>query len=897
MPLFTRARAGLIALFRRDRVDHELDDELRDFVERATEQERQQGISPEAAARAARLQLGMTESVKDYVRDVGWESVCDAAWQDARYAVRSLRKSPGFTAVVALTLALGIGGTTAIFSLLDATILRSLPVGHPEQLVLVRAGGLYPVYRAFRARTDLFQDLFATSGIKVLDVEVQGAARERTNVSLVSASYFSTLDVPATLGRTFTDNDDSAPGQHPIAVASDGYWQRRFARDPAILNRVIRINNTAVTIVGVAPQGFFGEEVGVAPDLWVPLSMWGQVVPGPNLLESPGTGWLRMIGRVQPGVRPSGPQPILTRTFQEVVTGIVGPKAPDDVRRDIANAGVTLEPAARGVSSLRAQFARPLQLLMGGVVVVLLIACANITSLLLARAQVRRREIDLRVALGVSRGRLVRQLLTESFVLAALGGALGIVCASWLREGVVRLISPDGSRIPLSAATDARLLGFAIVVTSVAALLFGLAPAWHSTRSGVGGALVTRQQGGVGRRRLNAALVVAQMTMSFVLLTGAGLFLRTVANLRGVDLGFWPDRLLVVDINPSAAGYAGDRALVLARRMLDRMHAIPGVSAVSLSEHGVLTGTDNGSNLMHPEGFVAGAEGYPHAQWDVVGPRYFSTLGIGLVTGRDFTDYDDAAAPRVVAINEAMARRFFSGSSPVGRRLVWGGGENAQRLEIVAVVRDVRRNGPRDAPQLRFYLPYFQLSVVRSNWMVGSTRYLIRTAVDPSAVAGALRRLVPEEDPRLSITSLEAGGDLVGRTLLQERLLATLLAAFGILAIGLACLGVYGLIAYQVLQRTSEIGIRMALGSPRAAVLWTMLRPAVLWVVIGIAAGVPLALAAGRTAQSQLFGLTAADPRVLTVAVVVMSTLGLLAALIPARRATRIDPLVALRAE
>jgi predicted permease len=896
MPLFTRARAGLIALFRRDRVDQELDDELRDFVERAAEQERQRGISPEAAARAARLQLGMTDSVKDYVRDVGWESLIDAAWQDARYAVRSLRKSPGFTAVVALTLALGIGGTTAIFSLLDATILRSLPVGHPEQLVLVRAGGLYPVYQAFRARTDLFQDLLATSGIKVLDVEVQGAARERTNVSLVSASYFSTLDVPATLGRTFT-NDDSAPEQHSIAVASDGYWQRRFARDPAILNRVIRINNTAVTIVGVAPQGFFGEEVGVAPDLWVPLSMWGQVVPGRNLLESPGTAWLRMIGRVQPGVRPSGPQPILTRTFQEVMIGIFGPKAPDDVRRDIANASVTLEPAARGVSSLRTQFARPLQLVMGGAVVVLLIACANIASLLLARAQGRKREIDLRVALGVSRGRLLRQLLTESLVLAALGGAMGIVCASWLREGVARLISPDGSRIPLSAATDARLLGFAIVVTSVAALLFGLAPAWHSTRSRVGASLVTRQQGGMGSRRLNAALVVAQMTMSLVLLTGAGLFLCTVANLRGVDLGFSPERLLVVDINPSAAGYAGDRALVLARRMLDRMHAIPGVSAVSLSEHGVLTGTDNGTNLMHPEGLAAGAEGYPHAQWDVVGPRYFSTLGTGVVDGRDFTEHDDGAAPRVVAINEAMARRFFSGLSPVGRRLIWGSGANAQRLEIVAVVRDVRRNGPRDAPQLRFYLPYFQLPVVRSNWMVGSTRYLIRAAVDPSAVAGALRRLVPEEDPRLSITSLEAGGDLVSRTLLQERMLASLLAAFGILAIGLACLGVYGLIAYHVHQRTSEIGIRMALGSPRASVLWTMLRPAVLWIVIGIAAGVPLALAAGRAAHSQLFGLSAADPRVLTGAVVVMSTLGLLAALIPARRATRIDPLVALRAE
>jgi predicted permease len=899
MGLFTRVIGGFRGLLWKTRAENELDAELREFLEAGIGQKMRTGMSRAEAVRAARMELGSVEAVKDRVRDAGWESVFESICRDVRYAVRTLRRSPGFTAVSVLTLALGIGATTAIFSLLDAVLLKSLPVRDPDELVLVQSGGQYPVFQAFRQQTGIFVDLFASGGVTPLDVEIQNGPREPTDVSLVSGSYFSTLGTQAALGRTFTINDDITPGDHPVAVASYGYWQRRFGRGTAILNQVVRISGTPITIIGVAPAGFFGEQVGAAPDLWVPLTMWGKVVPGRNLLQSPGTSWLRMIGRLQPGVTASGVHPGLTRTFQQTVTAIFGPKAPDDVRREIASATVTLEPAATGVSNLRGRFARPLQLLMAAVVLVLLIACANIANLLLARAASRRREIDIRSALGMSRARLIRQQLTESLVLAALGGAAGVAFA-WLgKETLLRLISADGSRLPVAVTTDARLLVFVAVVSSVTAVLFGLAPAWQSARASMVATLVARREsGGPHSQRLSSLLVVAQVAVSLVLLMGAGLFLRTIANLRDVDLGFTPRQLLIVDVNPQAAGYGGERALALSRRLLEQMRAVPGVSSASLSENGVLMGRDSSTNLMRPSGFVAGPEGFPRAHWDVVGPGYFSTIGTPLLSGRDFNEHDEVGSPHVIAINEEMARQFFADASPIGRHLLWGdAGEAQKEFEIIAVTRDVKQSGPRDAPELRFYLPYFQMPAVRPEWVLASTRFMVRTAANPGAVAPALRQLVPSEDPRLSVASLDLGSELVSRTLVQERMVATLLVAFGVLAVGLACLGLYGLIAYDAVQRTSEIGIRMALGAQRCDVLWFTVRRGLAWVAAGVAAGIPLALSASRVAQGLLFGLSASDTGALIGAAGVMAAMGLLAAYIPARRASRVDPLIALRAE
>ncbi len=681
-----------------------------------------------------------------------------------------------------------------------------------------------------------------------------------------------------------------------IAVASHGYWQRRFGRDTGILNRIVRVNGTAITIIGVAPPGFFGERVGDAPDLWVPLTMWGQVVPGRNLLQSPGTGWLEVIGRVRPGIPTSGTQAELTATFRRVLTDIFGPNPSEDARRDIVDATVRMTPAARGLSGLRVRFTRPLQLLMGAVVLVLLIACANIANLLLARAAARRREIDVRLALGMSRARLIRQLLTESLVLAALGGIAGIALA-WLgAEGLLRLISADGSRLPVAVRADVRLFGFVALISLSTAILFGLAPAWQSSRAIVT-TLGSRRPAGEVKQRLRTILVVAQVAVSMVLVIGAGLFLKTIANLRDVDLGFAPERLLVLDVNPQTAGYRDAAAVTLTRGILERIGALPGVTAVSVSENGVLMGRDSSTNLMHPRGFAAGPDGYPRMHWDIVGPRYFSTIGTPIVSGRDFTERDEVGSPTVVAINEHAARRFFGGKDPIGQRLVWGEGDGHQELEIVAVTRDVKPSGPKDEPQMRFYLPYLQMPAIRPTWILASTRFVVRTAADPASLAPALRQLVPSVDPRLSIESIDLGTDLVSRTLVQERMIATLLVAFGLLAVGLACLGLYGLIAYHVVQRTSELGLRMALGASPRQVLWVTVRQGLAWIGAGVMCGIPLALSASRVAQGLLYGLSATDASVLIGAATVMSVMGLLAAYLPARRAARVDPLIALRAE
>jgi predicted permease len=816
--------------------------------------------------------------------------------QDLRYAIRALLRSPGFTVVAVLTLALGIGATTAIFSLFDAVVLKSLPVKDPHELFSVGAGH-YPLYQALRKETGIFTDVLAAAPIEDLPVTMNGGMSESTRVSLVSASYFSTLGVSAAVGRAFGTADERPAGEPAIAVVSHAYWQRRLARDPAVIGRIVRVRGVPITVVGVAPAGFFGEEVGASPDLWVPLTMWAQIVPGRDLLNSAGTSWLRIVGRLRPGVSVPQAEARLTITFRRALEDIFGPKMSSDLRRDINESSLRLTPAGQGVSRLRGRFADPLQLLLAAVVLVLLISCANVANLLLARGTARRHEVDLRLALGMSRLRLVRQLMTESLVLSTIGAFLGFAFA-WLgREALLRLVSADGSRAPVAVETDLRLVAFVAVVSVATALLFGCVPAWRSLRASLVTSLATRRSSGNRSHHIvSPLLVVAQVAVSLVLVMGAGLFLRTLTNLRSVNLGFVPERLVILDVNPRADGYAIDQSAAVTHRVLERLRGVPGITAASFAENGVMLGRDSSTNLIRPEGFVAGAEGFPRAQWDIVGPRYFSTMGIPLTAGRDFTDRDDESSPQVTAINEAMAQRFFAGANPIGRRLVWGD-DKPTDFEVIAVVRDVKHSGPRDEPHLRFYLPYRQLSKTRPSWDLASVQFLVRAAANPAAMLFVLERIIAAEDARLSVRNAYAAPELIDRALIQERMIAKLSIAFGVLAVGLACIGLYGLIGYHVVQRTSEIGIRMALGAQRTHVLWTTLRRSLVWTTAGVALGIPLALTASRTAESLLFGMNPMDMVTLSAAAAIMLMLGALAAVIPARRASRIDPLVALRYE
>ena len=814
---------------------------------------------------------------------------------DFRYSIRGLLKAPAFTIVAVLTLALGIGATTAIFSLFDAVVLKSLPVKNPDEL-FIASGGHYGLYQALRKETELFSDVTATGSIEELDTTIDGGVSEKARVSLVSASFFSTLGVPAAMGRAFGAGDERPAGEPAIAVVSHAYWQRRLARDPAVVGRVVRVRSVPIEIVGVAPAGFFGEEVGASPDLWVPLTMWASIVPGRDLLNSPGASWLRIIGRLKPGVSVPQAEARLTITFRRVLEGIFGPSMSRDVRRDIDESTLRLTPAGQGVSRLRGRFAQPLQLLLAAVILVLLISCANVANLLLARAASRRREIDLRLALGMSRLRLVRQLMTESLVLSAMGAVVGVALAWFGREALLRLVSADGSRAPVAVETDLRLIAFVAVVSVVTALLSGSVPAWRSLRTSLVMSLATRR--GPGNRSnqiVSPLLVVAQVAVSLVLVMGAGLFLRTLTNLRNVDLGFVPERLIVLNVNPQAAGYKGENAVAVTQRVLERMRTMTGVTFGSYSENGVLFGRDSSTDLIRPRGFPA-AGSYPRARWDVVGPMYFSTMGIPVIAGRDFTDRDNESSPKVIAINETMARRFFAGANPVGRRLVWGDPDLID-FEIIAVARDVKQGSPRDEPQLRFYLPYRQLMVTRPSWTLASVQFLVRTAADPVAMLPVLQRAVSLEDARLSVSGAYIAPEMVDQVLVQERMIAKLSIAFGMLAVGLACIGLYGLIGYQVVQRTNEIGIRMALGAQRVEVLLATLRRALAWTTAGVVLGMPLALMASRTAESLLFGLNPMDMVTLSAAAVTMLIFGALAAFIPARRASHVDPVVALRYE
>lgn len=817
--------------------------------------------------------------------------------QDLRYAIRTLASRPGFTAVAVLSLAFGIGANTAIFSLINSILLSALPVRDPQSLVIltnpasngIMIGGksgereelTYSEFLQLRELSPVFASLMACQiEPERIPVRVDGSEPEEVLVQLASSEYFSTLGVPALLGRTLRPDDDPAA---PNAVISYDYWQRRFGGRADVLGSRIAIRQGVFSIVGVAPASFFGETVGQRPGIWVPLSLQPAVLPGRDWLhEKPGDRdkvmWLHVFGRLQPGVRIETAQAAANVTFQQGLTAFYG--SVERARRQ----WLKLRPAASGASQIRGQFAAPLTMLLVASGLVLLIACANLGNLMLARTTGRIREMSVRLALGAGRGRLIRQLLTESMVVAFLGGMAGLGAAWILRAGLLRLVPET---IPLPASPDARILGFAFVLTLVVGLTLGLLPALRTMSVNASVGLKAQGRGLTGSAawlRMGKLIVVGQVALSLPLLVGAGLLLRTLQNLQQVDLGYVKERLIQVRVDVQMGGYEEQRRLPLFQRLLERVRAVPGVRAASYSKSGLFLGSRS-SGDVEVEGYMQKGDGGVWSVWDHVGPDYFSTLGIPLLQGREITERDQPSRNKVCVINEVFARQFFAGRNPLGMHV--------NRYEIVGVARDSRNRNLRDEIEPRFYVPAGQPADVPPRFIT----FAVRTVAEPSSVLAGVRQAILAEDPNLPVTAASTLTELIDRQMVQDRMLARLSMAFGIVALLLAALGLYGVLSYGVARRTSEIGIRKALGAQHGAVMRMILRETGLLLVLGLIAGVALSAAGIRFITSRLYGLAPTDPVALGAAITVLAGVALLAAWLPAYRASRVDPLVALRYE
>jgi predicted permease len=824
--------------------------------------------------------------------------------RDLKHAARGLSKNSGFAAVVILTLGVGIGANAAIFSLMDQVLVRPLPVRDPEALVLLDGPGAfrgrtfnamtfsYPMYTDFRDRNEVFSGVLARFPTSM--TVVSNGQSERVSGELVSGNYFEVLGVRPAAGRLLNAADDGTPGAHPVAVLSHGYWLRRFGGNPAALNQTIVINGHPLTIVGVSAPGFNGLQVGSNADVMVPLMMKAQMTPTWNDLDNRRSRWLNVMARLKSGVSAEQAEVQLNVVYRQVNQQEIEtiPNASESFRKQFVEKRLEVLPGGRGLSDLRQQFSTALIVLMCMVGVVLVIACANVANLLLARAASRQKEIAVRLALGASRARIVRHQLVESFVLAGCGAAVGLLLSSW--TGTLFLAAMPGSESSraLSAAPDARVLLFTLLLAVITALLFGTAPALHATRHATASTL--REEagsvaGGGRQARMRRVLVVGQVAMSMLLLAGAGLFARSLYNLRAVDPGFGVDRLLVFSIDPTLSGYDQPRSQRLFEDLQQALSAVPGVRSVSMSEMGVLTGFRWGMTVRI-DGYQSKEGEDMNPGVDGVGPRYFSTMGIPLVAGREFTEQDVLSAPRVAIVNETMARRYWGETSPIGRRLGFGRG-NPTDIEIVGVVKDIRSQQLREEAPRFIYLPY------RQNDAVTQLSYYVRAAGDAPSTATATRQAVQRLDPNLPIFDLKTMEAQVGESLFVERMVAALSVAFGALATLLATIGLYGVMSYAVARRTREIGIRMALGAERRGVLWLVLKEVALLGVAGAAVGLIAALYLSRRVESQLFGITPNDPLTLAAGVSLLLLVALVAGFIPARRATKIDPILALRAE
>jgi putative ABC transport system permease protein len=895
---------GVLArLFQKKKLEAELDLELRDHVERQTADYVREGMSESEARRRALIEIGGVEQVKEECRDARGTRLWDDLGQDLRYGLRVLRKAPGFTLVAVLSLALGIGANTAIFTLVDSLILRALPVRDPAALVRLDNGAwTNPIWEQVRDRQ---QDVFQSAGAFSLtrfDL-AQGGEADLAEGLWVSGGFFDVLGVPAMLGRTLTTDDDRRDGgpDGPVAVISYAFWQRRFGGAGDAIGKRLTLNGVPFTVVGVTPPSFSGPNVGRSFDVAAPLGMFDRLQPnGRGWLDNRSAWWIEIVGRLRPGQTPEN----ATRTLRALQPQIREATLPDgwpaeELAKYLREDPLTLVPAATGFSDARGEYERPLLTVMGVVVLVLLIACANLASLLLARADARRQELAARLALGASRLRLARQLLTESLLLAVPGALLGLAFAQWGTRALVRQVTNQGgpaagAALFLDLSLHWRVLVFTIVVTLATALLFGIAPALRAGRLSPYDAV--KQGLGVAGERprsLGGPLVVAQVALSLVLVFAAGLFLRTFAGLANRDLGFDREGILLVQMNLQRSTATPSQRLDLFLRAQEAAAAVPGASHVGTSAIGPLSGM--GWNRRFAVQGLTPPPGRESVVWtNAVTPGFFATYGTQVLAGRDFDAHDRAGAPPVAIVNEAFARRFLGGASPLGRVLVRDGGPGPQPppVAVVGLVENSTYRSPRDAMNPIVYFPVSQLA---DEEMWEFATLAVRSAGGPpAALTSSVATAVGRVDPRLSLT-FRLFSDQVGARLMRERLVAWLSAFFGALALLLAGIGLYGVMSFAVTQRRAEIGVRMALGAAASGVVRLVLGKAFRLVALGLVLGIGASLWAARFVSPLLFGLEPRDVPTLLVAAATLAGICLLAAGLPARRASRIDPAQVLR--